>query len=171
RHDDYFSPYFSRPSFLDNHDVNRFLWLVDGDVRKLKLAALCHVTLPGPPIVYYGTEVGLSQERDVIQEHGHVLEEARAPMLWGDAQDADLRQYYRRLIRFRRAHPVLWRGRRRTVHVEPAAGTYAYACSAAEASGDETVLVALNAGDVERTFTAAGHRLSLAPWSGEIRVI
>lgn len=171
RHDDYFDPHFSRPSFLDNHDVNRFLWLVDGDVRKLKLAALCHFTLPGPPIVYYGTEVGLSQERDVIQEHGHVLEEARAPMVWGDAQDADLHQYYRWLIRFRRTHPVLWRGRRRTVHLEPAAGTYAYTCSATEGAGDETILVALNAGDVERTFTAAGHRLSLAPWSGQIRVI
>lgn len=172
-HEAYFPHHFSRPSFLDNHDVNRFLWLAGGDTRKLKLAALCHFTLSGPPIVYYGTEVGLSQKRDIVQEQGFAMEEARAPMLWGDAQDADLRQYYRWLIRFRRDHPVLWRGRRRTVHLDPAAGTYAYTCSEAEEDEDdgEIVVVALNAGDAERTFTAAGEPFSLAPWSGDVRVI
>ena len=61
---DHFSDYDSLlvlPSFLDNHDINRFLWIVDGGTRRLQLAALCQFTLPGPPIVYYGTEVGLSQ--------------------------------------------------------------------------------------------------------------
>jgi len=171
RHDAYFPPHFSRPSFLDNHDVDRFLWLVRGDIRKLKLAALCHFTLSGPPIVYYGTEVAVSQERDIVQEQRRAMEEARTPMVWGDAQDAGLRRYYRWLIHFRRAHPVLWRGQRHTVHVEPAAGTYAYACSEAAEIGADTVVVALNAGDVERTFTAAGQRFSLAPWSGDVRVL
>ena len=57
----YFDSLLVLPSFLDNHDMNRFLWIVDGDTRRLRLAALCQFTLPGPPIVYYGTEVGLSQ--------------------------------------------------------------------------------------------------------------
>ncbi|MFZ0546054.1 MAG: alpha-amylase family glycosyl hydrolase, partial [Candidatus Promineifilaceae bacterium] len=47
-HEAFFPDAYSRPSFLDNHDVNRFLWLVQGDKRRLKLAALCQFTLIGP---------------------------------------------------------------------------------------------------------------------------
>ena len=61
RHFAFFGESLTLPSFLDNHDMNRFLFSVGGDVRRLKLAALCQFTLPGPPIIYYGTEVGLSQ--------------------------------------------------------------------------------------------------------------
>ncbi len=34
KHEAFFPAEFSRPSFLDNHDVNRFLWLVEGDKAK-----------------------------------------------------------------------------------------------------------------------------------------
>jgi glycosidase len=84
------------PSFLDNHDMNRFLWLAGGKVDRLKLAALCQFTLPGPPILYYGTEVGLSQRRGLGR-----LEEARLPMSWGAEQDPDLLNFYRRLLALR----------------------------------------------------------------------
>jgi cyclomaltodextrinase / maltogenic alpha-amylase / neopullulanase len=57
RHLAFFAGDFVLPSFLDNHDMNRFLWVVRGDVRRLKLAALCQFTLPHPPIIYYGTNV------------------------------------------------------------------------------------------------------------------
>ena len=163
-HRAFFPDYFLLPSFLDNHDVNRFLWLVQGDRRKLKLAALCQFTLPGPPIVYYGTEVGLSQTRDIVQEEGHKMEEARAPMLWGAAQDDDLHAFYRRLIHFRRQHPTLWQGVRRTVHLNEAAGTWAYTC----ADEEETILVVFNAGTETRSFTAAGRAVTLAPWEGDL---
>lgn len=95
---------FSLPSFLDNHDMDRFLWAAGGDTRKLKLAALCQFTLPGIPMIYYGTEVGLSQRkgiRDRKRGFGK-LEEARLPMLWGDEQDQRLFRYYQQLIQFRR---------------------------------------------------------------------
>lgn len=164
-HDAYFPAGFTRPSFLDNHDVNRFLWLAKGDRRRLKLAALCLFTLGGPPIVYYGTEVGLSQERDIVQEHGHIAEEARAPMLWGAEQDDDLRDYFRWLVHFRREHPVLWRGARRTVHVDAAAGVLAYL----REDGAERLLVALNAGEEPRSIDAAGAAIALAPWSGIVQ--
>ena len=72
----YFKTNLVLPSFLDNHDMNRFLWMVNGDRRRLKLAALCQFTLPHPPIIYYGTEVGLSQIENVGP-----LEESRLPML------------------------------------------------------------------------------------------
>ena len=167
KHEAFFPAAYSRPSFLDNHDVNRFLWLTGGDKRKLKLAALCQFTLVGPPIVYYGTEVGLSQNRDMIQPDGrHLMAEARLPMVWGAGQDADLLQYYRWLIHLRRQHPALWRGARRTVHLDAAQGTYAYT----RTGEGQRVTVCLNLSDDRRTVDTAGHRFRLEPWSGDVRV-
>jgi glycosidase len=107
RHTDYFSPTFSRPSFLDNHDMNRFLWAAGDDKRRLRLAALCQLTLPGQPVIYYGTEVGLSQERDVRQDGRGLPEESRLPMTWGRQQDHKLFEYYCRLVALRKAHNAL----------------------------------------------------------------
>jgi len=97
QHYSYFQSRLVLPSFLDNHDMNRFLWIVKGDTRRLKLAALCQFTLPSPPIIYYGTEVGLSQ----IHKVGP-LEESRLPMIWGEEQDQELWQFYQDLIRWRK---------------------------------------------------------------------
>ncbi len=142
RHESYFDARFVRPSFLDNHDMNRFLWLAGGDKRKLRLAALCQFTLAGPPIVYYGTEVGLSQARDCRTPEGHGRpHEARMPMLWGNSQDAELLAYYRTLGRMRREHPVLHSGRRVTLSVDAPPGTWVYA----RGDGGDLLLVFLNA--------------------------
>ena len=104
----------SRATLLDNHDMHRFLWIADGKVERLKIAALCHFTLEGTPIVYYGTEIGLSQYDDAFKENAY----ARAPMLWGDQQDASLLAFYRRLLALRNAHDTLRHGTRRTLTVE-----------------------------------------------------
>ncbi len=139
-HEAYFPEDFSRPAFLDNHDMNRFLFLSDGNTTKLKLAALVMFTLAAPPIVYYGTEVGVTQERPIHQgEHG-IFEEARQPMKWGGDQDTALHDYFRRLIALRQRHPVLQSGSRRVLHLDAAAGTYAYV---REGDG-ECVVVAVN---------------------------
>jgi glycosidase len=106
-HEAWFGEALALPSFLDNHDMNRFRWAVGGDTRRLRVAALCQFTLPGPPIVYYGTEVGLSQHRGLGR-----LEEARLPMPWGPDQDEDLLRFYRELIALRRAAgSTTWRDR------------------------------------------------------------
>lgn len=159
RHDAYFDLRFVRPSFLDNHDMNRYLWLVKGDGQRLRLAALLQFTLAGPPIVYYGTEVGLSQTRDCRLPDGRgVPHEARAPMRWGDDQDTDLLNFYRLLGRVRREHPTLWRGARKTLAVDRPEGTWAYT----RRDADETLLVALNTGQGEAEISipadAAGLR-------------
>lgn len=104
RHLAYFNESLILPSFLDNHDMNRFLWVVEGDKRRLKLAALCQFTLPSPPIIYYGTEVGLSQLREIGR-----LEESRLPMLWEEGQDKDLLAFYQKLIIWRHKNNHLWR--------------------------------------------------------------
>jgi len=106
RHLDFLSSDFVSPSFIDNHDMNRFLWLAKGDHSRLKLAALVQFLLPGPPILYYGTEVGLSQLRDVGR-----LEEARLPMPERQAWANDLVTFFRDLVRIRKqvqpwCHPI-----------------------------------------------------------------
>jgi len=140
RHLHYFPPGFYLPSFLDNHDMNRFLWIVRGDTRRLRLAALCQYTLPHPPILYYGTEVGQSQRLDVrhADGSGHP-EESRLPMLWGEDQDCELLEFYRQLGALRRATTAIWRGERRFIHIDDRHGQLAYTCTA----NGETWLVAL----------------------------
>ncbi|MCA9937277.1 MAG: glycoside hydrolase family 13 protein [Anaerolineales bacterium] len=166
QHEAFFPDSYSRPSFLDNHDMNRFLWLARGDTRKLKLAALCQFTLSGAPIVYYGTETGLSQNEDLLKPDGRVImEECRLPMVWGEAQDADLLAYYRWLIHFRRRHPALWQGVRQTVYLDE--GVYAYTRS----DEQETILVTLNRSEAAREVTIAGISLTLEPWTGDVRVM
>jgi cyclomaltodextrinase len=181
-HESYFPATFSRPSFLDNHDMNRFFWVVEEESAKLRLAALCQFTLAGAPIIYYGTEVGLSQEREIWREDGGFLEESRLAMLWDEAQDVSLREYYRRLIALRKAHPVLWRGTRETLHVDASKGTYAYSrCDESE----ELIVVLNNSGcsrvvnletDLHkdllhhRTYPVKSNQveLTLSPYSGVV---
>jgi hypothetical protein len=100
RHQAYFPDYFLLPSFLDNHDMDRFLFAAKGDKQALMRAAAFQMRLPNPPIIYYGTEVGLSQAHSAAEGFG--LEMSRTPMVWGDAQDKDLLAYYKKLIHSRR---------------------------------------------------------------------
>jgi glycosidase len=48
-------------SFIDNHDVDRYL--VNGTSDGLKQSLLAMMTLPGIPVIYYGTEQGLQEQR------------------------------------------------------------------------------------------------------------
>lgn len=179
RHLDYFPADFVLPSFLDNHDMNRFLWVVRGDTRRLMLAALCQCTLPHPPVIYYGTEAGLSQCHDLEYPDGtRRMEESRTPMLWGAAQDADLVRFYTDLIAARRRRPALWRGRRTPLVVE--GGLYVVRIAGA----GPTAVVALNRSPAARRVSIPagptpvvttdkdirmeGGRLTLPPFGGAL---
>jgi glycosidase len=148
RHEAYFPTTFSRPSFLDNHDMNRFLWAARNDLRKLKLAALCQFTLAGAPIIYYGTEVGLSQHADVMQNGRAIHEEARLPMLWGSQQNQDLLQFYRQLIQIRKSVSALAHGTRQTLFASPEALLYR------RADENGSVVCALNISEQTIEFEA-----------------
>ncbi len=175
RHEAYFPPQsvFSRPSFLDNHDMNRFLWRAGNDKRKLKLAALVQFTLGGAPIVYNGTEVGVTQERGIHDPGSQGMEESRQPMLWGDEQDDDLYAIFWYLSQLRRGHTALWRGRRSTLHLDSAAQTYAYV----REDGDQPVIVGLNLSEEPRTITvpyverATVVTFDLPPVSGDVAIL
>ncbi|HEY8802993.1 MAG TPA: alpha-amylase family glycosyl hydrolase, partial [Candidatus Dormibacteraeota bacterium] len=150
-------------TLLDNHDMNRFLWMAGGSTDRLKLAATLLLTLPGMPVIYYGTEVGLSQRHDSVIENA----EARLPMLWGTDQDEDLLAHFQLLGRMRRESLALRRGTRRTVLAD--SEVFAYERSA----GDETVLVALNFSEQRQTRELHGRaeQIELEPLGSAIMPI
>jgi glycosidase len=143
RHEAYAGPDFVRPTFIDNHDMNRILFIAGGDTRRVKLAAACQFTLSQPPIVLYGTEVGLSQREDCRAD----LDVVREPMPWNEAQDRDLLAFYRRLGAARRAHAPLRRGSRRTLYVDHETLLYS------KGEGSEACVVALHIGDQPKEVT------------------
>jgi len=57
------------PSFVDNHDVDRFL--SGGSDAGLRQALLAILTLPGIPTIYYGTEQGFTAQRAAMFATGH----------------------------------------------------------------------------------------------------
>jgi len=91
------------PTFVDNHDVDRFL--ATGDEASLKQALLAIMTLPGIPSIYYGTEQGFTGQRDAMFAGGFKAQ-GRDHF---DTQ-APLYRYLQRTIALRREHRVLSRG-------------------------------------------------------------
>lgn len=97
-HIEQFPQDFYLTSFLDNHDMDRFLFICGQDKDKLKTAAKMQFSLDQPKIIYYGTETGLSQDKSLwdIPAHGDL--QARRPMPW-DSLDKELISFYQNLIR------------------------------------------------------------------------
>jgi glycosidase len=124
-------PDYRFASILTNHDQDRVINEMRGDLGKARLAASLLLTAPGLPFLYYGEEIG--------QPGAKPDEMIRNPMPWTGgphggftrgtkpwerlqkgfetrnvaAQDADpdsLLNHYRRLIRLRQAEPALARG-------------------------------------------------------------
>ncbi len=91
------------PSFVDNHDVDRFL--AGGGVGGLRQALLALMTLPGIPVIYYGTEQGFTEQRAAMFAAG-----------WGsggrDRYDTESPLYrdIAAMAALRKAHRVFSRG-------------------------------------------------------------
>lgn len=66
--------------FLTNHDNDRVMGVLNGDVARMKQAAALYLTMPGVPFMYYGEEVGmLGAGAD---------ENKRLPMQWSTSANA-----------------------------------------------------------------------------------
>lgn len=94
------------PTFLDNHDMKRFLFIAGEDKQKLRDAAELQFSLAGPPIIYYGTEIGMT-EFDSDDPHDRLVG-CRAPMVWNHEQDRELFSFYQGLIK-KRGQERPWR--------------------------------------------------------------
>ncbi len=125
------------PSFVDNHDVDRFL--AGGSEAGLRQALLAMLTLPGIPTIYYGTEQGLSGQRAAMFSAGH----QSGGQDHFDIESAPFR-YLQRAIALRRAHKVFSRGTPSVLSENAAAsGVLAYRMQSTEG----TALVVFNSAD------------------------
>ena len=68
------NPDFVDATMLSNHDQNRIMSELNGDMDKAKMAAALLFTLPGSPYIYYGEEIGMKGKKpdELIRE----------PFLW-----------------------------------------------------------------------------------------
>lgn len=120
-------------NFIDNHDMDRFS--AGADPASLRQALLFLFTVPGIPVLYYGTEQGLTETRASMFAEG-----------WGSGgkdrfdTDSEGYQFIRSLAKLRASERELSRGKLRVVRDAGSAGAFAYTV----AWNDRTALVAFN---------------------------
>lgn len=129
----------SMMNLLDSHDVKRFLFTCEEDIRKLKLASLFQLTYEGVPSVYYGDEIGIS---------GNTDDGIRHAMNWEkEGQNEDLLNHYRTLIKIRTSNKALSRGTVKTEIVDDENSIYAYSRS----YNNEKIIVIINNSNKAKT--------------------
>lgn len=156
-------PFGQYASFLTNHDQNRVMTQLRGDVDAAKVAASLLLTTPGVPFIYYGEEIGMTgQKPDEL---------IRTPMQWDDSADtagfttgrpwqppangfeavnvaaqtddeSSLLSHYRALIQLRNQHAALRSG----TYVPLEAGSRQVFAFVRQ-TDDETLLVVINVDD------------------------
>lgn len=126
------------PTFVDNHDVDRFL--KGGTEAGLRQALLAMMTLPGVPVLYYGTEQGFTEPRASMFAAG-----------WGSGgrdrfdTTAPLYRDIAAMATLRRGHRVFTHGLPRVLQAAAAGpGGIAWAMEHTEGGRLQRALVVLN---------------------------
>ncbi len=101
-----YPPGYLLPNFIDNHDMSRFIFECGQSIEKLKLALEIQFSQPHPPIIYYGTETGLSHQKPVIINKPYADLEARHPMPWNNLNN-ELIDFCRELIAARKIRQTI----------------------------------------------------------------
>ena len=146
--------------FLDNHDNGRFLGQFGQDTTKLKSALTLLYAMRGIPVLYYGTELGLSGHHD----HGAIREDM--PGFEGEFPDfdkigGDLLDLCQELGAFRKL-----RGRTSIRQAVPKDGWYVLWIT----SEQGTWRLVINASDERRSFTNRFEQeeSEYAPWEARM---
>lgn len=143
-------------NFLDNHDVERFLFGSAGDVDALRNALTLLITEEGLPCVYYGTEQDFAGGNDP----------ANREVLWdtGFATSGDTFRHLSKLLRLRKSYVALRRGDTRVVWAtnhtgtEGDAGMFAFERADGDAEG-AYALVVMNTNAKKASATEDGSNL------------
>lgn len=90
------------PNFIDNHDTKRFLAGASQAALKQALATL--FTIPGIPIIYQGTEQGMSETRQAMFQGGYLSHTDQFN------EQAELYQFIQSLARLRTGNKLYTRG-------------------------------------------------------------
>lgn len=139
-------------AFADNHDMDRVMTQYDGDVARVKLALAYLAAAPRIPQIYYGTEIGMQNDR-APDNHGVIRTDM--PGGWaGDEKsvftkkgltetELELFRFVRSLMRWRKSSKAVHGGETR--HYAPLHGSGHYVLT--RRLGGCTVLLALNSGE------------------------
>lgn len=126
-------------TFVDNHDVDRFL--TGGSQAGLKQALLAIMTLPGVPTIYYGTEQGFSEQRGAMFKAGF---QSGSKDRFDTA--APLYAFIQGATALRREHRLFSRGVPKVLYENAAQpGAFAYQVQ----DGKEAAIVAFNTSESE----------------------
>ncbi len=123
------------PTFIDNHDVRRFLSISSPTGEDLLQALAILFTIPGIPVVYYGTEQGITETRASMFAGG-----------WGSTADhfgtaGTVYQRIKKLAGLRKGNRAFTRGGLEVIYDNAArAGPFAYR----RTLDGETVLAIMN---------------------------
>ena len=129
---------FSRPAFIDNHDMNRFFFTAQGSVSSQEAALRLLYLMPGPPIVYYGSEQELSQRQSIHANNALGFDEARLPMNWEGQKERNSAKVMREMATFRRQNSWLSQARWHTLELEKQKVVFRLS------DGEEKLLVAIS---------------------------
>ena len=105
-------------TFVDNHDMNRFLTL-NPDPGALRLAVALIMTLRGIPCLYYGTEQYLHNDTNAAHEVFSSNDPYNRPMMERWDESTGIYRDVRILSNIRRRNPAVSRGGYRPRMVEP----------------------------------------------------
>ena len=144
KHERFFPNSFSRPSFLDNHDMNRFYFSAGHNRQKLKLAALCQFTLRAHPsftTARGGRAAGNGDGRAKQPGDGG---KSSANVVGRRAGCTNCVTISAGSSNCGEAHPALWHGRSHIIQADDHTLVYA------RCNDTETVWVALNVSNVAR---------------------
>ncbi|GAA0310114.1 secreted pullulanase [Gracilibacillus halotolerans] len=130
--------------FLGSHDEDGFLYSLNGDEGKLKLAASLQITAKGQPVIYYGEELGQTGKNNWPEYDN------RYDLAWDNVENNDILEHYQKLLQFRNNHSdILAKGNRAKI-----AGSNEDEYLLFERSFDnEKVYVGLNTSNKEKIVT------------------
>jgi glycosidase len=133
--------------FFDNHDIERAMYLVDGNVNKFKIALNLLLFTRGIPVLFYGTEIGMEGG----MKHG----ELRQPFTGGftgdkrsaffsdgrSEQENEIYDYLSELLKLRKDNPALAKGKLKQIY----SGGDVYAFT--KTFEEEKFIIILNTGE------------------------
>ncbi|MDF2189240.1 glycoside hydrolase family 13 protein [Paraflavitalea sp. CAU 1676] len=142
--------------FLDNHDLSRFLSIVNDDVKKLKIGLAWLLTFRGIPQLYYGTEVMMKNHANpdglvrLDFPGGWPGDAANKFTAGGRTSDEDnLFNYTRALAQFRKSSSAIKTGK--LMQYVPEDGVYVYFRYDAQ----QTVMCIMNPSDDTKEISTA----------------
>lgn len=148
-------------TFLDNHDIRRIMYNVNGDVKRFKLALTLLLTTRGIPQILYGTEIGMKGGPDDGRLRadfpGGFPRDARNAFTESGrtAQENDIFNFTKQLLHIRKSYKPLQRGS--LIHFRPVAEVYVYFRMLA----DERMMVIINNNDTRQ-------RVNLTPFEHQL---